>query len=122
MRQVQTVGNCAVVTSCCHEVASLSRAPLLPTRDGLVLIVNPQWRTEGNVVSDLGILPWVRKANEELVGSFQEVRVVVVVMVVCVCVGWVGGDWGPKPQRSGQWALCPPSRLTSCRVGLALRR
>lgn len=43
--------------------------------DGLVLIVNPQWRTEGNVVSDLGILPWVRKANEELVGSFQEAYV-----------------------------------------------
>lgn len=40
-------------------------------RDGLVLIVNPQWQ-KGNVVSDLGLLPWVRKANEELVGSFQE--------------------------------------------------
>ncbi len=43
-----------------------------PCRDGLVLIVNPQWQ-KGNVVSDLGLLPWVRKANEELVGSFREV-------------------------------------------------
>lgn len=39
-----------------------------------MLIVNPQWVTEGNVVSDLGFLPWAKKANEELVASFQEVR------------------------------------------------
>ncbi len=38
-----------------------------------MLIVNPQWVTEGNVVSDLGFLPWARKANEELIASFQEV-------------------------------------------------
>ncbi len=34
--------------------------------------MNPQWQ-KGNVVSHLGLLPWVRKANEELVGSFREV-------------------------------------------------
>lgn len=38
-----------------------------------MLIINPQWVTEGNVVSDLGFLPWARKANEELIASFQEV-------------------------------------------------
>lgn len=34
---------------------------LLPScrrRDGLVLIINPQYRQDGNVVSDLGFLPW----------------------------------------------------------------
>lgn len=41
--------------------------------EGLVLIVNPQWSTEGQVVPDFGILPWVRKANEELVASFTQV-------------------------------------------------
>ncbi|PRW56761.1 AAA+-type ATPase (ISS) [Chlorella sorokiniana] len=44
-------------------------------KDGLVLIINPQWVTEGNVVSDLGFLPWARKANEELIASFQEAYV-----------------------------------------------
>ncbi|KAI3428320.1 hypothetical protein D9Q98_006700 [Chlorella vulgaris] len=40
-------------------------------KDGLVLIINPQWNN-GNVVSDLGFLPWQRKANEELVAGFRE--------------------------------------------------
>lgn len=44
-------------------------------KDGLVLIINPQWVTEGNVVSDLGFLPWNKKANEELIASFQETYV-----------------------------------------------
>jgi hypothetical protein len=40
--------------------------------DGLVLLVNPQWSESGNVVSDLGFLPWQRAANERLVASFAE--------------------------------------------------
>lgn len=40
--------------------------------NGLTIIINPQWRLDGNVVSDLGFLPWQRKSNEELVGGFQE--------------------------------------------------
>lgn len=35
-----------------------------------LLIVNPLWRTEGNLVSEFGILPWDRKANEEFVAQF----------------------------------------------------
>ncbi|GBF94850.1 hypothetical protein Rsub_08022 [Raphidocelis subcapitata] len=37
---------------------------------GQLIIVNPLWRTEGNLVSEFGILPWDRKANEEFVASF----------------------------------------------------
>ena len=54
--------------ACC-----LPACPLAGRRDGLVLLINPQWTTEGQAVSDFGILPWQRKAAEELVGSFQEV-------------------------------------------------
>ncbi|PSC69812.1 AAA+-type ATPase (ISS) [Micractinium conductrix] len=43
-------------------------------KDGLVLIINPQWQG-GNVISDLGFLPWQRKANEELVAGFRETYV-----------------------------------------------
>ncbi|KAI8462739.1 MAG: hypothetical protein J3K34DRAFT_446931 [Monoraphidium minutum] len=35
-----------------------------------LLIINPLWKTEGNLVSEFGILPWDRKANEEFVGGF----------------------------------------------------
>lgn len=41
-------------------------------RDGLVLIINPQYTTEGQLVSDFGIFPWQRKAAEDLIGSFAE--------------------------------------------------
>eukprot|EP00877_Chromochloris_zofingiensis_P004360 jgi/Chrzof1/13925/Cz08g18030.t1 len=33
-------------------------------------IVNPLWKTEGNLVSEFGIGPW-RKANEEFVATFE---------------------------------------------------
>ena len=56
-----------------------------------MLIINPQWVTEGNVVSDLGFLPWNKKANEELIASFQE----------------VGGLWGKK-QVVGVGRLASP--------------
>ena len=36
-----------------------------------LLIVNPQWRAEGNLVSEFGLLPWDRKANEEFVATFE---------------------------------------------------
>lgn len=29
-----------------------------------LLVVNPLWKTEGNLVSEFGILPWDRKKNE----------------------------------------------------------
>ena len=45
----------------------------LPRRDGLVLLISPQWVAQGNVVSDLGFLPWARKANEDFLASFDEV-------------------------------------------------
>lgn len=50
------------------EVRKIAEA----NKDRLVLIINPQWNIKGNVVSDLGIFPWQRKANEELVNSFTE--------------------------------------------------
>merc|ERR1711988_697784 len=37
---------------------------------GVLLIVNPQWSTEGQVISDLGFGPW-KKANEEFIASFD---------------------------------------------------
>ena len=68
---------CCGCTNGCWPCIDASLAPPLPARlrrrDGLVLIINPQWVTEGNVVSDLGFLPWAKKANEELVASFGEV-------------------------------------------------
>jgi len=39
---------------------------------GQLLIVNPLWKTEGNLVSEFGILPWDRKANEEFVARFEK--------------------------------------------------
>lgn len=36
----------------------------------LLLVVNPLWKTEGNLVSELGIGPW-RKANEEFLATFD---------------------------------------------------
>ncbi|KAF8066410.1 hypothetical protein HT031_002734 [Scenedesmus sp. PABB004] len=38
---------------------------------GLLLVVNPLWKTEGNLVSELGIGPW-RKANEEFLATFEK--------------------------------------------------
>eukprot|EP00197_Chlamydomonas_leiostraca_P003667 CAMPEP_0202860252 /NCGR_PEP_ID=MMETSP1391-20130828/2035_1 /ASSEMBLY_ACC=CAM_ASM_000867 /TAXON_ID=1034604 /ORGANISM="Chlamydomonas leiostraca, Strain SAG 11-49" /LENGTH=357 /DNA_ID=CAMNT_0049539395 /DNA_START=134 /DNA_END=1207 /DNA_ORIENTATION=+ len=35
-----------------------------------LLLVNPLWKTEGNLVSEFGLMPWDRKKNEELVASF----------------------------------------------------
>lgn len=60
----------------CLSANHSATPPLRPSpssRDGLVLIINPQWVAEGNVVSDLGFLPWQRKANEDFIASFQEV-------------------------------------------------
>jgi hypothetical protein len=34
-------------------------------------MVNPQWSTEGQVVSDFGILPWQRNAALEFVDGFK---------------------------------------------------
>lgn len=38
----------------------------------LVIIANPQWEGQGQVVSDFGILPWVRKAALEFIGTFSD--------------------------------------------------
>lgn len=38
----------------------------------MTIIVNPQWTTEGQVISDFGVLPWVRAPALELVRSFQD--------------------------------------------------
>eukprot|EP00798_Chlamydomonas_sp_ICE-L_P011302 gene11302-18939_t len=35
-----------------------------------LFIINPQWKLEGNLVSELGIGPW-RKANEEFLATFE---------------------------------------------------
>jgi hypothetical protein len=45
-------------------------------KNGLVIIANPQWTTSGQVISDFGVLPWVRKPAMELVKSFQDVYIV----------------------------------------------
>eukprot|EP00878_Enallax_costatus_P028830 GHUV01031180.1.p1 GENE.GHUV01031180.1~~GHUV01031180.1.p1 ORF type:complete len:283 (+),score=91.74 GHUV01031180.1:214-1062(+) len=36
----------------------------------LLLVVNPLWKTEGNLVSELGFGPW-RKANEDFIATFE---------------------------------------------------
>jgi hypothetical protein len=36
---------------------------------GTLIAVNPLWKTEGNLVSEFGLLPWDRKANEEFVAT-----------------------------------------------------
>lgn len=38
-----------------------------------VFIVNPQWSTGGNIVSDFGFGPW-RKAAEDFLATFEQAR------------------------------------------------
>ncbi|KAI3423940.1 hypothetical protein D9Q98_009774 [Chlorella vulgaris] len=40
------------------------------TQGRLLLIINPQWRTEGQVISDFGIGPW-KRAAEDFLATFQ---------------------------------------------------
>ena len=41
--------------------------------DALVIFANPQWSTDAaQVISDFGILPWVRKAAAEFIASFAD--------------------------------------------------
>lgn len=40
--------------------------------NGLVLIVNPQWTTQGQVISDFGIFPWQKKSAMELIDTFSD--------------------------------------------------
>ena len=44
--------------------------------DGLTILANPQWTTEGQVISDFGVLPWVRQPALELVKSFEDTYIV----------------------------------------------
>lgn len=37
----------------------------------LVILVNPQWNEQGNIVSDFGLFPWEKKANTEFVETFS---------------------------------------------------
>ena len=41
-------------------------------KTGVMLLVNPQYTTRGQVVSDFGIFPWQKKAAEDFLGSFTE--------------------------------------------------
>jgi hypothetical protein len=40
--------------------------------NSLFILVNPQWTTEGQVISDFGILPWVKKAAYEFIDTFTD--------------------------------------------------
>ncbi len=40
--------------------------------NALFILVNPQWTTEGQVISDFGILPWVKKAAMEFIDTFTD--------------------------------------------------
>ncbi|KAL4527499.1 hypothetical protein Ndes2526A_g08718 [Nannochloris sp. 'desiccata'] len=40
--------------------------------NALFILVNPQWTTEGQVISDFGILPWVKKAAMEFIETFKD--------------------------------------------------
>lgn len=71
---------CAIVSSEGKRVVAVvwptaEKLPILKklTEDsaiGQLLIINPLWKTEGNLVSEFGILPWDRKANEEFVARW----------------------------------------------------
>ena len=39
-------------------------------RIGQLIVVNPQWKTQGQLVSEFGIGPW-KKANEEFLATFE---------------------------------------------------
>eukprot|EP00747_Dinoflagellata_sp_TGD_P083592 gnl/TRDRNA2_/TRDRNA2_162182_c1_seq3.p1 gnl/TRDRNA2_/TRDRNA2_162182_c1~~gnl/TRDRNA2_/TRDRNA2_162182_c1_seq3.p1 ORF type:complete len:158 (-),score=39.04 gnl/TRDRNA2_/TRDRNA2_162182_c1_seq3:332-769(-) len=39
--------------------------------DGVLLLANPQWSTEGQVISDLGFGPW-KQRNEEFIAKFDK--------------------------------------------------
>ena len=40
--------------------------------NGLVIIVNPQYTTQGQIVSDFGIFPWQKKNAMELIDTFKD--------------------------------------------------
>ena len=83
---------------------------------GLVLIINPQWQG-GNVVSDLGFLPWQRKANEQLVASFQEAS-----LPACLPACLPAWRAGGAAWRAGG-AACWWRRAAACDASvLSLRR
>jgi len=44
----------------------------IATKKPLVLIINPQWTTEGQVISDFAFPPWKKAAREKLAASFRE--------------------------------------------------
>lgn len=52
----------------CVQVQDLAEAR---KKDGLVLLINPQWQG-GQAVSDFGFGPWKRR-KEEFVATFQDV-------------------------------------------------
>lgn len=72
---------CAVVSTPDRSVTAVvwptaEKLPLLKQLEadaavGTLLVVNPLWKAEGNLVSEFGILPWDRKANEEFVAKFS---------------------------------------------------
>ncbi|KAG1655004.1 hypothetical protein FOA52_008824 [Chlamydomonas sp. UWO 241] len=72
---------CAVVSSSGLEVVAVvwptaGRLKSLKkyaedARVGTLIIVNPLWKTQGQLVSEFGIGPW-RKANEEFLATFEQ--------------------------------------------------
>merc|ERR1719235_1163404 len=40
-------------------------------KEGVLLFANPQWSTQGQVISDLGFGPW-KKRNEEFIAGFEK--------------------------------------------------
>ena len=52
-----------------NQVKKLCESTTNPNR--LVLLVNPQWSTQGQIVSDFGIFPWQKKAAEDFLSTFS---------------------------------------------------
>jgi hypothetical protein len=51
----------------------LNHSIIIPPQDkriGKLIVVNPLWKTQGQLVSEFGIGPW-RKANEEFLATFE---------------------------------------------------
>ena len=65
-------GEVTVVILPTADVLSQLKEVETNSKKGIMVLMNPMWRTKGNIVSDFGFGPW-RKRNEEFVAKFKAV-------------------------------------------------
>lgn len=69
-------GNLAAILFPTAETIDYIKTLMEERSQGLVVIVNPQWNTTQQVISDFGFLPWQRKAREEVASSFEDTYII----------------------------------------------